>query len=204
MKEKLKNWIILIQTLTLLGYIIYVPSIQHRNKIDAETTEGPEKPQTMNLSLSPIDPTWPAQYRHIQRSRYENTRNYAVDRFIELKEIAIPDGNYLLIANQPWGIVTSLVLINLDEKTALGINTETSTETISRVDAEFLIELLSSDLMQTFPASSGKAGFDGRSIVVYFKCGTNERAISHWSPESIGIRLFETILNRYTGKVKVL
>ena len=141
--------------------------------------------------------------RMIDASRAKNVSNIAVDFWLTENAITLPAGDYLLIAQQPMGVVSAGVIIDFTSNQILlppqshEQSKEIDVGRLEQSDKDFLLSFLTSDLMRNFPASSGLLGYDGSSTVVYFKAGNRERMISHWQPEHVAMFMFEGVMHRY-------
>ena len=154
--------------------------------------------EVLSLNLSKVD----IGREILIKSRTENHRNQFLDYYLSSKGIKLPISDFLLIAYQPVGIVSSCIIVDLDARSVriLPGTHEKKNERIIELkesEYEYLEELNSSDQMQNFPSQSGNLGMDGYSIVIYSKSGETKRYISHWGPEYMGLDIFTSLLDRF-------
>lgn len=142
----------------------------------------------------------------LNESRGVNQRNPFVDNFLSKKNIALPNNDYLLIAHQGLGGVSSCIIIDLDSRTVSrfsSVHQDSAYNIIelSKSEFDYLSELVSSEIIKKFPSRSGNIGRGGRSLVVYSRSGQSERFISHWQTEYIGLTIFKSIHDYFCNKL---
>lgn len=141
----------------------------------------------------------------LRESRKDNYRNVSLDHYLVDKQISLPESDFLLIARQPNGIVSSCIVVDFTRRVVRilpGTHAKTQERIVelSKSEFDYLSELNASEIMKNFPSQNGKIGMDGHSIVVYSKSEGFERQISHWSPDYMGIEIFTSILEHFRDR----
>jgi len=141
----------------------------------------------------------------LKYSRGKNNRNAFLDHYLLEKKIELPQNDFILVAYQPVGVVSSCIIIDLKTQSVRilpGTHEKKNEKIVKLSESEFdyLTELNSSDLMKNFPSQSGNIGRDGHSLVIYAKFKKAERYISHWKPVYMGLHIFTSIHDHFKIK----
>ena len=117
------------------------------------------------------------------------------------KKYALPDGDYLLLARQPQGVVSDTVVYELDAGRIAFVPGTHSTaplrcQTLSPAQAKLLREVAALDSVQTLPRDNGKFGMDGWALVAVMRLSGRTKIIGHWAPDAPAVELLAGILDR--------
>lgn len=184
-----------------------ISKAEHKKLQAAMETEGGAVTRKKEFQLQELAYHKKQKGSGFGKSRTKNRRNSALDYYLSKKEIELPSDDYLMIAYQPNGNVSSCMIIDLEARSVRilpGTHDKKDEEFIelSSSEYDYLSELNSSELMKNFPSTSGKLGLDGYSLVIYSRSAETERFISHWQPEYMGLDIFRAIHKHFEGKSK--
>ena len=117
------------------------------------------------------------------------------------KKYTLPAGDYVLLAQQPVGIVTETIIYELDAENVVRVpgthaRTEIDRQPLSKSKAKLVRDIVSTDSVQSLPRDSGRVGFDGSAFVAIIRLSNRTKMIGHWSPDAPAVDLLAAILDR--------
>ena len=117
------------------------------------------------------------------------------------KNYRLPAGDYVLLAQQPQGVVEETVVYDLDAERIAFVPETHSHEAVgfkplSKAKTQLLREIAAMYSIQSLARDSGQIGLDGSAFVVLIRLGGRTRMIGHWSPNSPALELLADVLDR--------
>lgn len=106
----------------------------------------------------------------------------------------LPAGDFLVLALQPMGTVSTTVVYELGAGKMVKVpgthqNMPIVRATLAAEKISLLRELVSMNSIQSLPRDSGQVGLDGTALVAVIKVGQKTKFIGHWGAPSPAIEL---------------
>ena len=106
----------------------------------------------------------------------------------------LPTGDFIVLALQPMGTVSTTVVYDLDAEQLARVpgthqNMPIVRTTLVPEKIGLLRELVSMNSIQSLPRDSGQVGLDGTALVAVIKIGQKTKFIGHWGTPAPAIEL---------------
>lgn len=127
-----------------------------------------------------------------------NSHLRLVDMHLAEQKYQLPAGDYVLLTQQPVGVVSTVVVHDLTKGTTTfipGTHSQIKQKTVplTAEQAKAVRDVLDKPEVRLLGRDSGFFGLDGSAFVAMIKLGGRTQRIGHWQPQAKGIALLTAL-----------
>jgi uncharacterized Ntn-hydrolase superfamily protein len=122
-------------------------------------------------------------------------------------QYALPEGEFILLADQPLGTMQRAIVYDLAARQLIYLpgsrsDLKITREPLSDEAIRSLRAMVAQESVAKLEPEGGRQGLDGRTFVAMIRVGTLDKTLAHWQPEAPGCKLLDAFLQKEATAVE--